>query len=250
MGEVLEFNDPVLRNGETFCETPTSQRITRVLDYCRSEFQIGVIVGEPGTSKTSTAKHYASHRKNWSCLCTMAPSGATVLPALNTILKALGGPSFLNRAYETRQVITEKIEEWCELLIIDEAQHLSDRALEEIRLLHDQCNFGLVLCGNSDFPTRFDGKHGKATFAQLTSRIGMSLKLPLLLPEDVDTYCHHNSVKNKAAREHLQRYATRPGGLRTVSKLVMCARRLTAAGQPIELSHIKEAESLLWGVNE
>ena len=58
------------------------------------------------------------------------------------------------------------------MIIIDEAQHLTVRALNHIRCLADESGIGICLIGNEDVYSKLKGT-GKADFAQLFSRIGM-----------------------------------------------------------------------------
>ena len=63
------------------------------------------------------------------------------------------------------------------LLIVDEAQHLSLRALETLRALHDATGAGLALMGNAVVYARLTGGRRAAEFAQLFSRVGKRVRL-------------------------------------------------------------------------
>ena len=58
------------------------------------------------------------------------------------------------------------------VILIDEAQHLTVRALNHIRCLADEAEIGVCLIGNEEVYSKLKGS-GKADFAQLFSRIGM-----------------------------------------------------------------------------
>lgn len=58
------------------------------------------------------------------------------------------------------------------MIIIDEAQHLTVRALNHLRCISDESGVGICLIGNDDVYRKMKGS-GKADFAQLFSRIGM-----------------------------------------------------------------------------
>ena len=86
--------------------------------------------------------------------------------------------SWANRA-SCFPTIREKLEGTNKVIIIDEAQHLQLRSLEEIRTWADanpitgQQGVGIALIGNTEVYTRMVGKQ-EARFAQLFSRIRMN----------------------------------------------------------------------------
>ena len=58
------------------------------------------------------------------------------------------------------------------VLIVDEAQHLTVRALNHLRCISDESGVGIALVGNEEVYSKLRGS-GKADFAQLCSRVGM-----------------------------------------------------------------------------
>ena len=56
--------------------------------------------------------------------------------------------------------------------MIDEAQHLTVRALNHLRCVSDESGIGIALVGNEEIYSKLRGS-GKADFAQLFSRVGM-----------------------------------------------------------------------------
>src|SRR5208282_2541361 len=81
-----------------------------------------------------------------------------------------------------------------DLLIVDEAQHLDDSALETLRGVHDSTGCGIVIGGNPHVITRYKGAR-KARFEHFLSRIGMRLDLDGSLPEDFDAFFDHHQVR-------------------------------------------------------
>ncbi|MFM9673702.1 AAA family ATPase, partial [Streptomyces galilaeus] len=70
------------------------------------------------------------------------------------------------------------------LLIIDEAQHLSEKAIEEIRSWNDKVGLGIALFGNVKVLRRIEGGGRDDAFAQLYSRLSMRMIRPLPLQAD------------------------------------------------------------------
>ena len=71
------------------------------------------------------------------------------------------------QALSTR--IRDRVEGSKGLIIFDEAQHLSEKAIEEIRSWYDRTGIGIVLQGNAAVLARLDGGTRRAVFAHGTS---------------------------------------------------------------------------------
>jgi DNA transposition AAA+ family ATPase len=222
---------------EPFAETKSARRIMATLGYAQAEGEIVAIYGGPGTGKTRTIAHYrARYRHVWAA--TMSPSCSTPVPALEEIAEAVdaqatGGARALNRS------IRSKVAGRGGLLIIDEAQHLSQAAIEEIRSLHDWCleaelPVGVALVGNETVYARLTGPSRASHFAQLFSRVGMRLWLDRPERSDVRILAQRYGVEERAAHDLLERVARRPGGLRMVVKICRLAKSAAEAAVDAE----------------
>lgn len=216
---------------EPFCETYSAERILSGLAYAQAFGDLVAIYGGPGVGKTRSIQHYQGLYPNvW--VVTLSPSCSGVVPALEEICEAVGlsdasgGARRLARAIRTRVIGAEG------LLILDEAQHLSQAAIEEIRSLHDWCRaddeghaVGVALVGNETVYSRLTGPSRSAHFAQLFSRIGMRIYLQKPTPGDVRALARQYKVQSKECLALLERVAERPGALRGVVKALRLARR-------------------------
>lgn len=244
MSEVLTL--PVTDEPKrTFCRTPTAAGILSMLGHCYRERDMGLLIGAPGVGKTTTLRHYAATERNvW--LATMAPSASALVPALTRVAEAIGTHAPATGAISVHDAICRRLRDLGPggLLLLDEAQHLCDQSLEELRCIHDSAEVGIVIAGNATFVTRFAGKVKAAAFAQLTSRIGAKMFLKEPMPEDIAALCDHHRVAGKKSRVLLERHAGIGGGLRIVGKLIRHAERL-AEGRAIELRHLQDATAAL-----
>jgi DNA transposition AAA+ family ATPase len=223
-----------------FFETPTSRRITTMLSIA----QLGdmtIVAGGPGTSKSQTVHHYqASVSQVW--VATMKPSTAGVNTMQIKVLEAMGE----RNAKGTPLALSTKIESLVRntngLLVLDEAQHLSEKALEEIRGWHDETGIGICLVGNEEVLTRLTLGNKRDAFARLASRIGN--RLIFRGPTDGDAMALADAwdVQDDGQRAFLVDIAHKPGGLRTCTKLMKMACMLAASERsPLTLAHMQDA---------
>lgn len=206
-----------------FQRTRTATKIASILDYTQMAGDMALIGCGPGTSKTTTCEQYR-HDRPRVFIATMSKSSRGVNTSLAAILEALGEktggtPLKLNRR------ICDRFAEPGGLLIIDETQHLQQDAIEEIRSIHDRTGAGVAFVGDLNVFKLFDQARNDA-FGQLQSRIGMRMRLPRPLPEDVAMLAAAWDVTAKAEIDLLKQVAARPGGLRAVTKLMMAATRV------------------------
>ncbi len=139
----------------SFVLTPTAARILGALGYAQMAGDIAVTYGGSGLGKTTACKQYSESSPNvW--ITTMTPSTAGVVTALQEIAEALnldtGGGA---RAIAKR--INKRVRDTHGLLVVDEAQHLSVGALDEIRGIHDATGVGIALVGNDGVFARMAG---------------------------------------------------------------------------------------------
>lgn len=152
---------PVNPDSEPCCNTPTAASITALLGYCQDFGELGVVVGEPGVGKTAAVKSYVAGRAGvW--LVTLSPSTSALVPCLTLICTTIASFAPNTGALDVRGAILNRLR--CYLdpcpLIIDEAQHLSDQAIEEVRALHDQAGMAVVFVGNRGLVDRWQNKPG------------------------------------------------------------------------------------------
>lgn len=205
-----------------YLETPTSRQIVKVLRFAQVAGDICVIGGAPGTGKSSTIAHYADTNPNvW--VVTISPDCSGVVPTLEEVAIAIGMRELPGGAARLRREIESRIKRTDGLLVVDEAQHLSTSALEELRTLHDRTSVGLVLAGNRQLFGRLTGGKRAEGFAQLYSRVGKRFEIPAPKPADADVLSDHFGIADKEARTFLRAIADEHGGLRLLVKTVRLA---------------------------
>lgn len=157
-------------NDISFAETGTAKKILGILEYCRIQKSIGVIYGDAGTGKTYTLREWSRDKKDV-YVVTANPAFATPKPFLKLLARSLKTTK-VGSMDDILLEILDKLEGSDKMIIIDEAQHLTRKALEVVRSLNDLTNAAIVMVGNEMIYTKMLGKQ-QAEFAQLFSRLGM-----------------------------------------------------------------------------
>lgn len=152
-----------------FVETTVAKRVAEAITYCHLQGKIAVVYGDAGVGKTQAVRAYL--RENSLAIgITVSPSYASITGVNELIADQLGV-----RERVARKIYAEiigKLKGSGRVLIIDEAQHLTVRALNHLRCISDESGVGIAFIGNEEVYTKMKGS-GKADFAQLFSRIGM-----------------------------------------------------------------------------
>lgn len=163
---------------QDYIPTSISEDVCKLIRYCQIEKGMVIIHGDAGIGKTKGAEKFVRENPAASVYIQATPSIGTLGNLLKVIARALKVPECRNKL-ELMLSIREKLEGTNKVIIIDEAQHLQLRALEEIRAWADpnpisgQPGVGIALIGNTEVYTRMVGKQ-EARFAQLFSRIRMN----------------------------------------------------------------------------
>jgi DNA transposition AAA+ family ATPase len=202
--------------------------------------ELGIVTGEPGVGKTSAARRYAAFREEV-YLVTMSPAASSLKACLQRVAHAIYAcPSKAGAAAWSEAIRARFAEEWDHppLLVIDEAQHLSDAAIEELRAISDATpRLGMVFMGSRELRERWSGRR----WSQLSSRFYQRIDLERPMAADIDAICAAAGIDGKRPRELIRKTAARPGGLRLVGKLISVATALAGPDQPIKAEHIEAA---------
>lgn len=234
--------DPVAAIVPPFQMTRTARRIHGMLTFAQRGKMV-VAVGDPGMGKTAALDQYHATGSNvWKA--TMSPSTASLNACLLQLMRSLGA-SRLGGASEALSVmIREKVANRQGLFLIDEAQHLSERALEEIRAIHDDTGVGIAFVGNREVLTRIEGAARTAAFAQLFSRVSIRHIFTKPEPADIELLLNAWAVTAAAEREFLTKVAMKAGGgaIRSLTHTLELATLLAQQSEEARvLDHIEGA---------
>ncbi|WP_194745747.1 AAA family ATPase [Thermaurantiacus tibetensis] len=246
--EVRKFLDADSRRAELtarlirdpgFIETPSALRFLHLFGWAHTG-EIVAISAPPGTGKTLAARAYQARASNvW--LATARPSASGLQPFQLAVCQAMGFDESRSNPQALTARIVGRMRSARGLLIIDEAQELSDRALDEVRSWHDETGCGIAFVGYERVVGRLGGVRAKL-LARLHSRISMRHVQYRPTDEDAAMIARAWGLADGALIARMQKLAAKPGGLRGVAKVIKLAGIVaTDAGRPITVSDLDDA---------
>ena len=225
--------------------TQVLEEVTMAVSFAEAAGDISLIYGEAGLGKTVSLKEYA-HLHPEAIYIELKDCDKSVKGVCEKILDAIG-KSQSGTDRKLVSAISDYLLSNPRLIIIDEAQHLSVRALENLRAINDVTESGIVLCGN---PTVYDRMHGRgqAHFAQLYSRIGIRRHIIEPTLDDI-TLIFEKYGLEKESILFLHKLALQRGGIRNCVKVLNIALQLIdIQKEPLTIDHLNSAYQLRNGV--
>ncbi len=156
-----------------------------------------VITGEIGSGKTTLIETFLRELEKDVVVAQVAQTQVSPTEFLQAVLVQFGFSPFKMRKAELLATLNQfLVEQYAAgrkvLLIVDEAQNLSNRVLEEVRLLSgvettkDKV-LRIILCGQPELNEKLDS----AELIQLVQRVRLRFHLTALTPEDSQAYILH-----------------------------------------------------------
>jgi type II secretory pathway predicted ATPase ExeA len=221
-----------------------------------------VITGEIGSGKTTLLETFLRELEKDVVVAQVAQTQVSPIEFLQAVLVQFGFSPFKMRKAELIATLNQfLVEQYAAgrkvMLIVDEAQNLSNRVLEEIRLLSGvettkEKVLRIILAGQPELNEKLDS----AELVQLVQRIRLRFHLTALTPEETEAYILHRlEVAGAHGRQLfvpetlpvIYRYA---GGVpRLVNTLCDTALMIAfSTGQPaVGMTELKAAiEELQW----
>jgi DNA transposition AAA+ family ATPase len=204
-----------------FTETTTMEQVRRAVTIAQDEADIAVIIGEAGTGKTTALRQYAN--ENYSTLLIDVDPSFSKVVLMNEIAHALGveDKGGMNAVIDR---VIEALKDRDAVLIIDEADYLSESSLELVRrVINDKACTGVVLVG---LPTlEYKIRNLRNNLQQIISRVGVIVKLGTLKKADAEKIIA--GVWADLPRETVEAFIKGAGGsTRTLVKLMCRAHQL------------------------
>lgn len=210
-----------------FVPTQAASRVIGALSYAQIAGDIVVAYGAAGLGKTTACKQYHDSRPNvW--IATMTPASSGVVTSLEEIVGAVG-LDCTGGALRMHRAVVKRVRDTHGLLVIDEAQHLSVAALDQIRSIHDATGIGIALVGNEGVYARMAGGRNATALDRLFSRIGRRMNLRSVADADIRLLVKAWGIEDAKCVATLTDVAKRPGALRALTKTLRLASMQAAA---------------------
>ncbi|WP_334095585.1 AAA family ATPase [Helicobacter typhlonius] len=162
-------------------ESYDKQMADFVINEAIADKEIAIITGVAGSGKSTIAKEYALTHPNAILIeATLHTSARVLLDELSERLHLTGGRNL----HEKVLLIAKELKRRDVVILIDEAEHLSVRALEDLRRIWDFSGVPLVLFGTEILLKNLMGKNGE--LRQLYSRIGGKWNMKGLAREECE----------------------------------------------------------------
>jgi len=156
-----------------------------------------VITGEIGSGKTTLIETFLRELEKDVVVAQVAQTQVSPIEFLQAVLVQFGFSPFKMRKAELLATLNQfLVEQYAAgrkvLLIVDEAQNLSNRVLEEIRLLSGvettkEKVLRIILAGQPELNDKLES----AEMVQLAQRVRLRFHLTALTPEDTQAYILH-----------------------------------------------------------
>lgn len=157
---------------DSYIPTSISESVYSYIKNAQLKGGLIAIAGHAGIGKTRAIRKFKADNDMNCIFITANPTLNTTKPVLKRICKELG-INGLRSNFEMYDAITDKLRDGM-VIVFDEAQHLSLKAIETLRGFTDYFGdrgqtLGIVFVGNQTTMDRFGGKED-AIFAQIANR--------------------------------------------------------------------------------
>ncbi len=226
-----------------FIETPFAADMIATLRFAQSG-EIVAVSAAPGCGKSFTAGHYMTQSANvW--MATMARSCSRLQPMQIRVLQAMGDANPKGSPLDLSRQIMAKMANSNGLLIIDEFHELTEDAIEEIRSWYDATGCGIAFIGDYRVISSIEGRREQRSRAQIFSRVTKRLVRHQATGADADVLLDAWGVRSEDARRFARTVATKPGGLRSMTKMLKLAAFVSETPGALTLDDLKGARSQL-----
>ncbi|EQB32020.1 AAA family ATPase [Sphingobium ummariense] len=225
-----------------YFDTPTALRIQELLAIAATG-RITAGGFSPGLGKTKTAEDFLG-RVSPAYMITSDAVSAKMGPMIRQVEVAIGVGSPRNWPSIISAEIVRFLRKKRALLIVDEANHLTIEALEQLRAWSDSTGLGICLLGNVELIRRLTTGRERDALARLNSRISKRIVQDRPEEGDVTAFCDAWKLFDPGIRKLLMDVALMPGSgaLREIRQIIENASMAASEdGGKLELAHVRWA---------
>lgn len=200
---------------------------------------IVLVYGPAGCGKTTALEHYAQSNNG---VIYVQADVTTNSPRciLKLILSALG-EQVKGSSADMMRFLLDKLTDTNRLLIIDEAQHLTEKSFDTLRAINDKARIGIVYAGNPSILKRMYGRQ-EEKYDQVYSRTIYRCRLSNFYSlQDIESIYSGYGI-SKECLKYLYQISRRKGGLRLMVNQCRIAQNIALAmDEEFSVEHLEEA---------
>lgn len=210
-----------------FLQTRIARELFTAFTYAQMVPTMAVVTIASGLGKSMAASTFAATRPHVVHV-TLSPSSASPHTMKQEIAQEMGIEC--RDGAKIKRVITEALKRVGHhaLLIVDEAQNLSEDSINELRHFRDVAQCGLVLLGNDEGKTPYAARDPRHASPQVARRVGHRLNVLRPYKEDIDLVVAAWGLADPTAIELARKIAGMPGAFGTLSETVLTAGMIAA----------------------
>lgn len=231
--------------------TSTAEKIFETLQYAKNAGICVCVHGGAGVGKTCTSEAFKGQYPNvW--VVTATPSAQTWPSFLRRIANAVSVRAQSQRTADLEDEVLQRIKGTQGLLIIDEAQLLSNDSLWGIKNLFDMARIGVAYVGSEQLYSNLSGRREEVN-APIFRRISKKQALKHPTKDDVEALLLAWGMKTdapnyKTGLDYCLKIATKPGALGMLTEtLRMASLTGGVAGSGLTYGLIKQSYAWLGG---
>lgn len=213
-----------------FVMTSVAADATTVCQYASRHSVIGMIYGDAGLGKTIALDHFVKENPGTVTFITAHVGIRNPKACVRAMMKAVGCKNFGTLDHEMNAMV-EHLQGTGRTIVIDEAQHLSYRALEAVRYIQEAARIGVIFSGNDEIYSRLYGR-GEAAFAQFYSRVAIRCHVKDVTRADIELIFSGSGLSQDCL-DKLYTYAVDKGKLRTAINIFRAAAEIAKKGVPM-----------------
>jgi DNA transposition AAA+ family ATPase len=225
-----------------FVETSMARKMLTAMKFAQSRPAMVLCTLGAGLGKTMTLKHFEQTTPH-ALRVVIEPTEGRPAPAIRKIAAAYEVTGFHTTpllAELKRRVSRDSGRQ--PVLLVDEAQNLSNEAVNQLRFLLDEAGCGIVLAGNEDLMARYSLAATREGYGQIHRRIFMRVHIKVAPIEDIDLILGRLRITDEAIIRLCRQIGTRVGGLGQVVETLEFASQLAFGhGRAIAAADVKAA---------
>lgn len=220
-----------------------TERVLTAVKMAHEASHMLLVYGPAGCSKTTSLKHYAEQISG-TVYVELDATVSSKREVLIAVLEALEETPRGSTAQIMRQTLSI-LRNTNRLLIIDECQHMNEKAFDALRAINDKAGAGIVFSGNKSVLKRMFGRM-EPEYDQLFSRFGEIVELHNRYSAADIAGIYKEYPVDRECVEYLGKVANQKGGLRRMDKQYKMAVNIAETLQlPLALPFLLEAEKRL-----